>query len=514
MRTSPEEADVAAPLRSKRIPPKEPLPAPGSGRRAGVIIAAILLSLLAGGALAGLPPFLVIGFVAAVLVVIAVLARPFWGLLLYTTIFLLRPAELYPVLVPLHLERVVGLVALASLFLSQHLRDRRLSIDRSPQTVLLLIFLVPVLLSVPFAYWPSQALAGLIEILKIVVFYVLVVHLVDSRKRLRVLVHMICILVAYIAATAYLGYVQGGAEFAQGIDRAVGETSAANNPNSLGTTLAATIPFFLLFVFHRPLGWHRTLFAAGAGLLFVTMAVTGSRASILGFLGGMVCLWWISRRRFLVGVVGFFLLAAGFLLLPEQYRTRYSTITQSERDASSQLRLATWKAGRQMIIDRPLTGVGISCFGTAHAIDYSPESKRSWLRAHSLYVQVPAEVGLIGALVFFAFLLEFLRTNRRTVRLLRRSGGDWNFERVLLNALFAGCMVLLISGVFGHSLLRRTWYLYAGLGLSVLRLYRQDLLLPQPAGLGAATAEGEGQPLLGSETEEARLSPRWDRSDP
>jgi O-antigen ligase len=126
--------------------------------------------------------------------------------------------------------------------------------------------------------------------------------------------------------------------------------------------------------------------------------------------------------------------------------------------------------GLRMVMDRPFFGVGIRCFGTAHAMNYSPGASRNWLEAHSLYVQVPAELGLVGAAVFFTFVFEFLRLNRRTARRLREAGERWRFERALLDALFAGFVVLLISGFFGHSLLRRTWYLYAGLGLVVQRL--------------------------------------------
>ena len=55
----------------------------------------------------------------------------------------------------------------------------------------------------------------------------------------------------------------------------------------------------------------------------------------------------------MIGVV------VAFALMPQQYKTRYSTITHSELDGSSKSRLVTWVAGLNMLIDRPLFGVGI-----------------------------------------------------------------------------------------------------------------------------------------------------------
>jgi O-antigen ligase len=130
--------------------------------------------------------------------------------------------------------------------------------------------------------------------------------------------------------------------------------------------------------------------------------------------------------------------------------------------------------GLRMVMDRPLTGVGIDCFGTANAMSYSV-GRHSFLESHSLYVQVPAEMGLFGAFAFFSFVVEFLRVNRRAASTIAEDedAKDWQFEQALLLALFTGTVVLLTTGIFGHSLMRRTWYLYAALGLSTWRIHAE-----------------------------------------
>jgi O-antigen ligase len=157
--------------------------------------------------------------------------------------------------------------------------------------------------------------------------------------------------------------------------------------------------------------------------------------------------------------------------MPDQYKARYSTITRKELDGSSQGRIVAWKKGVRMMADRPLTGVGLDCFGTANALKYSPKDDPSWLESHSLYVQVPAEIGILGAVFFFAFLYEILRVNARVRRRLELDGGSWELEATTLRGLAAGVVVLLITGVFGHSFLRHTWYVYGALGVVITRLY-------------------------------------------
>ena len=60
----------------------------------------------------------------------------------------------------------------------------------------------------------------------------------------------------------------------------------------------------------------------------------------------------------------------------------------------------------------------------------------------------------------------------------RLKSDDWAFERSLIQGMFVGYVALLFTGIFGHSMMRETWYLYAALGLATLRIYvnhRPDL---------------------------------------
>jgi len=464
----------------QRIPSRTldltPRSEPGQITTAGVkrflvYLAAILVSAIVGYCLVHFKIPLVVGALLAIAGGLVVMIHPFVGLLLYTVVFILRPGETYPVLAVLHVERIIGAFTLASMFLDKIRREGDLALDSTTQTRWFWAFVVSMTLSIPMSYWPSHSISSFVDMLKIVAFYLMVVHLVDSRRRLRVFLWIYVLLVIYMDLDSLHSYYTGGAAFAQGIERATGNTSAAGNANKLGTTLACTLPLFVLFAVKARGLWKKVVLGGGILILLWGMVITGSRASLLGFLAGMGYLWWISGRRVLWGTLGVLFLVGTFLAIPSQYKGRYETITSGSLDESSKSRVLTWEVGLEMVTDRPLFGVGAGCFGAAHGMAYSKGTRRNYLESHSLYLQVVTELGIVGAFAFFGFVVQFLRLNRRAARLVRARGSPWKFEDILLTGLFAGFIVLLVSGVFGHSLYRRTWYVYAAIGLAIYRIH-------------------------------------------
>jgi putative inorganic carbon (hco3(-)) transporter len=444
--------------------------------RVGYALAAVLICAAAGIAVVRVPPIAVVGAAICLFAIWLVLTRPFVGLLLYTVAFMLRPGQVYPALEALHIERLVGMLALLSMYVEQYRTTHAVVIDGQRQTRLFFLLAVTVLISVPFAYWRLAAATGFVDFLKLIAWYLLVVHLLTTRRRLRIYLALFLALVCYIGADAFIAYLGGSFHYRMGVERAIGQTDAGGDPNHLAATMAATIPILLLLALRKELRLYRLLPAAGALLMTVTLSITGSRSGLLGFLAGLGVIWWRSRNRFLTALLGIAILGGGALVLPQQYKTRYATIGHSQLDDSSKTRLQLWKRGVRMVIDRPLTGVGIGCFSAANWIAYSPPNDPSYLVSHSLYVQVPSELGLIGAVVFLLFMLEVFRLNRRTAAGLRRDDSSWWFESTLLLGMIAGLVALLVTGIFGDNFMRHTWYVYAALGAAVARIHADRAL--------------------------------------
>jgi len=78
-------------------------------------------------------------------------------------------------------------------------------------------------------------------------------------------------------------------------------------------------------------------------------------------------------------------------------------------------RLRIWKKGIDMMLRHPLTGVGISCFSEAIGQERRRDGVQEiWQTAHNSLVQIGAENGLLG-------LMLFLLISYRAVKIFRRA---------------------------------------------------------------------------------------------
>jgi len=423
------------------------------------------ISIISGILLFVVPPVLVLGVVFGILLCFFILASPFLGLLIYFATFVVQPGALFPALSVLHAERAFGVLVLLSMLLKIKFRKVRLSFVHNPINYILLAFLGVMGLSVFTSFWPTQSVNATIDFAKILVFYFLIANLLNNQKRLRIFVWEYILLIGWVAVSSLEGYFSGNIQFAQGIERAQGITGS--DPNSLAVTLALATPFIWYILFAEKSKWLKLL---GIGVLIAslyTIILTGSRSAILGLVTIVFLVWIRSRRKFVSLVIALLIVTITWIVMPEQYKGRYRTIlssTYGEIDDSSQGRIKAWKAGVRMIFDRPVLGVGAGAFGTAHATGYTPEGKRqSWLQPHNVYIQLLAELGVLGFVIFSALICTIIRHNMKLQKTLRDGSKKKNWNYYLSTAMMTSLGTLFVTGIFGHSLYRLNWYFIAAL---------------------------------------------------
>ena len=389
---------------------------------------------------------------------------PFVGLLVYQFITIIQPGVLFPSLAPLHVERLMAIFLIVSLVINIKLRRGHLVVTQHRLLILIGLFIVAMVASVPTSYWKGQSVDMIIEFLKMLAYILLIINIVKTPTRLRIFVWQYILLIGYIAVSSAIAYKTGNYVEAQGIVRAQG--LAGTDPNTLAITLVLSLP--LHFMTYR-LEKSKILKALSAFIVLATiytMVLTGSRGGFVGL--GVVTLmsWWILPKR---GVRLFALLAVGFIVIavmPAQYQERYASIFSSERDDSSKERLGLWTKGMRMFFDHPFTGVGTDAFGTANAEGYS-EGRKSYLLAHNLYVQLLAELGIVGLITFGSYvvgLFYYMRKYRKfIIDKYRKRTWIWG----VLMAMTLSTITLLVVGMFGHNLYRINWYFYGALTMAI-----------------------------------------------
>jgi O-antigen ligase len=259
-------------------------------------------------------------------------------------------------------------------------------------------------------------------------------------------------------------YARGEFVIAQGVERAVGVTSAVGDPNALAGLIMGLLPF-LVAAFRSSRGLlARLVLLPVFPLALGALIVTGSRASLLALM--VMALYYVLQSKH--KVISFACLVTLACLvwvgMPQQYRDRYLTVRTfaegGELDESNASRIQIWKAGWRMFLDHPILGVGAGQFSTAYGTVYSGVAHGPWMRPHNLLVQVGCELGMIGLVVFAYFLTQIIKAIRSVLQLRGQGPYVLNYEvAVACSAMFLG--VIAVS-VVGHTLYRPYWYLLGG----------------------------------------------------
>jgi len=188
------------------------------------------------------------------------------------------------------------------------------------------------------------------------------------------------------------------------------------NPNHLAAWLVLVLLLMTGTWERRPTLRDWLLRAVPGVLLFAAVVLSGSRGALVGLAAGglylLVRVWGFLGRR----EKGLMLLA-GLIMVVVASSALVVRFQVPDRFAFH--RLAIWKGTADMILDRPLIGVGPGQFGWAAEQYQFPDGEpplnfdHRFNQSHSDWLRVPAEFGLLGAGFVLAGLIGFGAMIRR-----------------------------------------------------------------------------------------------------
>lgn len=424
-------------------------------------LALITVCIVAGAASLYVNPLFIVASLIMVVNVFLVLKYPIWGLLAYLIVFMLRPGEVFSVLAPLRMELLTGLLTMLAVVLQQKFREGKVVLPTDRISLLLFAFLLVMCITIFVSYEKTNTVQTVLDFLKLLIFYYLIVSIIDTKEKLVAFIIVYLLLIAYIAFDAFKLFLAGGFVHRMGVDRMRGATSFGGDPNSLANTLAATIPFIIASAYYfRNILAKIGLWIMALGMV-VLITITASRGGLVAF-GGVVAGGIIFSRHKLVAIVAvIILILAGWTVLPDQYKDRYRTLTDLEDlDQTSSGRWEIWVSGIKMIVSKPILGVGAGAFRWAN--DSGEFGPPQFMQAHNLYIQLIATTGVIGLIIWSAFIYAFIKNLWNLLRKVGRSE-EYRWVRIFSISFAVSLIALFISGLFAHSLYRYTWYLMAAL---------------------------------------------------
>jgi len=412
--------------------------------------------------------------VFAIVFLVGMVIRPFYGLLSYLLIMMVRPGAFYPALKAFRIELLAGILVLVVIALSTG-RLKRLQIKEDPiikwMFILFGIMLVSMLQAMDFKYsWDWMW-----EFAKVFAFFIMVVTLPDTKKDVQLFLWVFGIATCMMSYDAIYNFLTGNVierDIYGGADYAVTSGGMGTGHVALANITLQAMPFlWYLGVMNKNL----TLKLGGAILFAISLyavIISGSRGGFVGLLSLLACLSVFSRRKLLIALLGAVLLFSISLIAGTKYLAYMETATQY----SSSSRMSGLRNGIEMMIKRPALGAGPGCY---------PIARKAWfgwgLWAHNHYGELMGDLGAIGTVVWFMFLYSYWKPSWRFIK---QTGADPDV-RNLFTAVLVATIVRLVIGMGSHSVYMFFWYMMAGVIVSTLRTEGQN----QPQELKASLAK-------------------------
>ncbi len=326
-----------------------------------------------------------------------------------------RPQDFFPFLNSLRLALLFTLVALfLAIFNNRHFSFTE-SIKFKESKLYLLFFFI-MIFGIPFAYYRRAAFNFVFfKYLANVLFFFLLVVNVQSIKKLKKVLFVVCLAVVFLAGMSLTHGEFRDGRFYPG---------TMYDPNDLAYFLVSFLPFFLIFIRKAEPIVNKIISTTGILLSLIVILLTGSRGGLLGLL---VALFYILFSKIVIerkSIKILLCLIAVFTVSIYANKidiTRLQTITDLSSDynmTSETGRMEIWKRGLSLSISNPLTGVGVICFSQAIGEQRGADQEiPKWQAPHNSYLQVLAETGFIGLWVFLsliiASLLNFQKLSKR-----------------------------------------------------------------------------------------------------
>lgn len=331
----------------------------------------------------------------------------FWMVCGYLFLEYVRPQSIYPVIDVLPWTQLVVIGAILGCF-----TDKTVRWVSSPINVLLIIFLILILISSYFAYFPHIALENLDRYYLWVIIYFIIINIVNTRRRFFIFICIFMLASFKLSLSLSMTWAQRGFAFTDwGL---MGPPGFFQNSGELAIQMLVFWPIAWAFAHSvRPYiskWWYLALLFMPITAIMVILGAS-SRGGQLA----LVCQLLVMNYRYVFKPK--ILISIGLALtliwtfLPEEQKQRFETMGQ---DGTSRQRLLYWENGVEMIQDNPVLGVGYFNFAP-YFERYYPEDVLLGKAElpHNIFIQIGTDTGLLGLSVFSGFLLVAFRLGRR-----------------------------------------------------------------------------------------------------
>ncbi len=395
-------------------------------------------------------------------------ALTYAGLMLFTIVLYVRPAEFYPSPLTASMALIIALAMLGFFVPSQLSLEGTLT-ARPTEVNLVLLFCLTALLSIPLAinrYIAWQEFSG--TFIRCLVIFIVIINSVRTRARLKALLFIALVSGIWLSVEAINDFRLGLAT----VDgyRAGGRGSGIfGNTNDMALHVVTLLPIAIALLFGTRSVIRKLLFGACAAVMLAAIVLSYSRGAFLGLIVVLIFMAMKLGARHRVGIVLAVLGLAGAVLLfaPDNYGGRLLSIFMPSLDpgGSSDARRGELWRSLYIAIRHPLLGIGMG--------NYQPEMSYKGLVTHNSYTQVAAEMGTSALVCYTLFIVTPLRKLGQVARETFETRGSSD-SYYLSVGLQASLLAYMVSSFFLS--VAYVWYVYYLVGFAVClrRLYEAE----------------------------------------
>jgi O-antigen ligase len=310
-----------------------------------------------------------------------------------------------------------------------------------------LVITVLSLASVPGSAWPRQSVSFFQnQWSQTLLMFACIMAGFTNRR----IAYLTILFVTFTAALGALEFFAGGGQEFGGRAYIGSDSSSTYDANASAALFVTVLPYLVMLATKK--GKLQVAAMIAIPITIAAVVKTVSRGGIIALAVCAITLLVVApkkQRKFYIGLL--VVMVATVLISPHQSLSdRFSLLGDSQdynfnaRDG----RIEVWKRGLQMMLTHPFLGVGVRAYEVANGT-----TAHSWVNAHNAIVQIGAELGIGGFIVFIAMFAAAFKAARMVRRRYAPTGGvfaspEAEFEYSLATAALVSLVTELAAAMF------------------------------------------------------------------
>lgn len=397
----------------------------------------------------------------------------------YILAIIVVASPLIPTMVIIPLSFTVILLAKCKMIVG-----RSHSVYSKLYTVFYGLFLLSIVIGLLFNIDTLKALESFVIYMSAIYLGFILPGVIDTREKIYSLIRGMAFVLGILSLYGFYQKVAGAPVDPNWMDERFGDDiiriySVFGNPNVYGEYLILTIPIAITSFFIEKKKTMKVLFGCIVLASVINLFLTLSRASMAGFLVGIVVIVVLKLKKMIPILLIGMLISPIFLpdYIVDRAMSTFNMGSQSQvnsmevhsgADTSILYRGAIYRSSLEMMKDHPISGVGIGQFSEVYKLYGVANS----YHPHNTFLMVAIETGILG---ITSLILLGVTWAKNMVLSVKYKGDALSFLNVAILGAIVGCSIQGLADHIWHNYnILLIFFTLIGIGYSSFNVLKEE----------------------------------------